>query len=45
MTVLRLIPDDHLTAEVWFREGMIPARAELASDGKVSVFLELNDWS
>ena len=45
MLVYRLIPDDHLSATVWFGEGMVPARAELASDENVCVFCELSDWS
>ena len=43
--VYRLVPDDHLTVTVWFAEGMKPLRAELMSDGNVSVFCELSDWS
>ena len=44
-TVLRLIPDDHLTATVWFSEDMTPRRARLESDGRVTVECELSDWS
>ena len=45
LRVYRLILDDHLSATVWFGEGMIPVRAELASDDNVCVFCELSDWS
>ncbi len=43
--VLRLIPDDHLTATVWFSEDMIPQRARLESDGRVTADCELSEWS
>lgn len=45
LQVYRLILDDHLSATVWFGEGMIPVRAELASDDNVCIFCELSDWS
>lgn len=45
LLVCRLIPDDHLSVQVWFSEDMTPLRCELLSDGKLSVFCELNDWN
>ena len=45
LRVYRLILDDHLSATVWFRDGMVPVRAELASDDNVCIFCELSDWS
>ena len=45
-TVLRLIAEDTLTADVWMdSEGMIPRRAELISDGQVRVFCTISDWN
>ena len=45
LQVYRLIADDHLSATVWFGEGMIPVRAELASDDNVCIFCQITDWS
>ena len=45
LTVWELVADDHLTVQVWLDEALTPLRAELLSDGRVSVFLELSDWS
>ena len=45
LRVYRLILDDHLSATVWLGEGMVPVRAELASDDNVCIFCELSDWS
>lgn len=45
-TVLRLIAEDTLTADVWMDgESMIPRRAELISDGQVRVFCTISDWN
>ena len=35
---------DHTLARVWFREG-VPCRAELQSDGRVTVACEIENWS
>ena len=43
--VYKLILDDHLAVTVWFDAGMTPKRAELMSDGNVSVFCEITEWS
>ena len=43
--VYKLIFDDHLSVTVWFDAGMTPRRAELMSDGNVTVFCEITDWS
>ncbi len=43
---VQLIADDHLSACVWFQpETMLPIRAELISDGRVTVKCEISDWS
>lgn len=43
--VYKLMVDDHLSVTVWFDAGMTPKRAELMSDGNVSVFCEITEWS
>ncbi|MBQ9685308.1 MAG: hypothetical protein IJV41_02010 [Oscillospiraceae bacterium] len=44
-TVLQLIPDDDLKCTVWFEKGsMRPLRAELITDGRVTVVVEISDW-
>lgn len=44
-TVLQLESTDGLRCTVWFEQArMIPLRAELITDGRVSVYLELSDW-
>ena len=40
-----LSADDHLTVQVWLNEALVPQHAELISEGRVNVFLELSDWS
>ena len=45
-TVLQLVPDDDLKCTVWFEKGsMHPLRAELITDGRVTVVVELSDWT
>lgn len=45
-TVVLLEPDDHLRCTVWFSKGdMRPMRAELITDGRVTVYVELSDWT
>lgn len=45
-SVFQLIANDHLSATVWFEaESMTPVRAELVSDGRVTVCCELSDWN
>ena len=45
-TVLRLIAEDTLTADIWMdSESMIPRRAELLSDGQVRVFCTISNWN
>lgn len=45
LSVLQLILDDHLYAQVAFQpETMVPVRAELVSDGRVTVKCEIEDW-
>ena len=42
---VQLEPMDGLRCTVWFEpEGMTPLRAELISDGRVTVVLEIRDW-
>jgi len=44
--VVTLIPDDELRCSVWFDKGtMIPLRAELVTDGRVTVYADLRDWT
>ena len=44
-TVCQFEPDDQLRCTVWFDKGdMRPLRAELMTDGRVTVYLELRDW-
>ena len=44
--VVQLIPDDGLKCSVWFdKAGMRPLRAELITDGRVTVYIELSDWT
>ena len=45
LTVWELVADDHLTVQVWLDDELRPQRAELISEGRVSVFLELSDWN
>ncbi len=44
LTVWELAADDNLTVQVWLDEALIPQRAELISDGRVEVFVEIEDW-
>ncbi len=43
-TVVQLIPNDHITAQVWFDADMVPVHAELISEGRVSVKCDIQDW-
>ena len=44
-TVVQLAPDDKLLCTVWFeKDPMRPVRAELVTDGRVTVVVEINDW-
>ena len=44
--VAQFEPDDQLRCTVWFEKGaMRPVRAELMTDGRVTVYLEFRDWS
>lgn len=45
-TVVLLEPDDALRCTVWFSKGdMRPMRAELITDGRVTVFVDISDWT
>ena len=45
-SVAQFEPDDQLRCTVWFeKDGMRPVRAELMTDGRVTVYLEFRDWS
>jgi outer membrane lipoprotein-sorting protein len=45
-TVVMLEPDDDLRCSVWFSKGdMRPLRAELITDGRVTVFVDIGDWT
>ena len=44
--VAQFEPDDQLRCTVWFeKDAMRPVRAELMTDGRVTVYLEFRDWS
>lgn len=44
-SVAQLAPDDALLCTVWFeREPLRPVRAELVTDGRVTVVVEISDW-
>lgn len=43
LTVWELTADDELTVQVWLDEALTPLRAELISDGRVNVIVELED--
>ena len=43
-TVWELIADDGLTVRVFLNENLIPVRAELISEGRVTVFCDILDW-
>lgn len=45
-TVVMLESDDALRCCVWFSKGeMRPVRAELSTDGRVTVYLDISDWA
>jgi hypothetical protein len=44
-TVWELAADDELTVEVWLDGELTPRRAELISEGRVAVSVEIEDWS
>ena len=43
--VVQLIPDDNIICTVWFSSDMTPLRAEIISDGRVTVYAEISDWA
>ena len=44
-TAAQLKPDDNLLCTVWFaKDPMRPVRAELVTDGRVTVIVEISDW-
>ncbi len=45
LSVWELAADDALRVQVWLDGELRPQRAELISEGRVSVFLELSDWN
>ena len=43
--VVTLVPDEELKCSVWFNKtDMRPLRAELVTDGRVTVYVEISDW-
>ena len=45
-TVVTLEPDDELRCTVWLsKPDMHPLRAELITDGRVTVYIEISDWT
>lgn len=45
MTAVQILYDDHTAVQVRFDEDMRPVRAELISDGVVTVECEIENWS
>ena len=45
LTVWELAADDRLTVQVWLDGDLIPQRAELRSDGRVGVYVEISEWT
>lgn len=43
LNAVKLLPSDTLSAVVWF-DGGVPVRAELISEGRVTVNCEIKDW-
>ena len=44
-TVAQLAPDDALLCTVWFENSPLrPVRAELVTDGRVTVVIEISEW-
>lgn len=43
LDAVKLLPSDNLSAVVWFDAGM-PVKAELISDGRVTVSCNIKDW-
>ena len=44
-TVAQLVPDDALLCTVWFEKNPLrPVRAELVTDGRVTVVVEISEW-
>lgn len=43
-TVWELSSDGELKVQVWLDEELTPLRAELISEGRVAVFVEIEDW-
>jgi len=44
-TAFELVPDDHYVCSVWFSQDMTPLRAEIASQGRVTVYIEFHEWN
>jgi len=43
--MVTLVPDEELKCSVWFNKAdMCPLRAELVTDGRVTVYVEISDW-
>lgn len=45
LLVWELVPSDELIVRVWLDGDLTPQRAELISDGRVSVYCEIEDWA
>ena len=45
MDAVELLFDDHARANVWFDGEGLPCRAELISDGVVTVSCEIKNWT
>ena len=44
LTVWELVPDDEAAVLIWLDEDLLPQRAELVSEGRVTVFCEFREW-
>jgi hypothetical protein len=45
LNAVEILYDDHSIVRVWFSEDSVPCRAELISDGLLTVSVEIKNWS
>ncbi len=45
LDAVEILYDDHSIVRVWFSEDSVPCRAELISDGLLTVSVEIKNWS
>jgi hypothetical protein len=41
---MELQSTDELYCTVWFDSSLVPTQAELVSDGRVKVYMDISDW-